>query len=341
MNFSFSGAGFLGAYHLGVAQCLVNKLGRETLRRSQFIGTSAGALTAAVLATEADIDQCMVQTTRLAKYWANHPVTRLLTGQVLTNVVSIVLNAPADMLTATAGVAMPSPAQVAATTPIQDPDTDAPFIQEVERSLRAVLPLDALERMAFQTPRSTLAATAASTATPSRASPSRVTVVVTRAVPVPLARRFSQFTSYDDLIAALLCSSFIPGYCGRVPPLFRGANKYIDGGLTDNWPQFRPDELIAPVPELPGPTLPARTIKVSPFLGTFDICPPPDDSVPYMLAPVLPWTNSDKVQVAPANMRAIYDALLPRDPKLIPMYFQNGYDDATRALRQLRLCEAG
>ncbi|XP_024858147.1 patatin-like phospholipase domain-containing protein 4 isoform X3 [Kryptolebias marmoratus] len=66
----------------------------------------------------------------------------------------------------------------------------------------------------------------------------------------------SRFTSRDDLIKALLASSFVPVYAGLKPVEFRG-QKWIDGGFTDSLP-------ILPV---------GRTITVSPFAGLQDVCP--------------------------------------------------------------------
>lgn len=54
---------------------------------------------------------------------------------------------------------------------------------------------------------------------------------------------------------ALLASSFIPLFCGLMPPRFHGI-RYMDGGFSDNLP-----------------TLDENTITVSPFCGESDICP--------------------------------------------------------------------
>ncbi|MED6237029.1 hypothetical protein ATANTOWER_017941 [Ataeniobius toweri] len=66
----------------------------------------------------------------------------------------------------------------------------------------------------------------------------------------------SRFTSRDELIKALLASSFVPVYSGFRPVEFNG-QKWIDGGFTDSLP-------ILPV---------GRTITVSPFAGLQDVCP--------------------------------------------------------------------
>ncbi|KAM6945346.1 patatin-like phospholipase domain-containing protein 4 [Aplochiton taeniatus] len=66
----------------------------------------------------------------------------------------------------------------------------------------------------------------------------------------------SSFASREDLIKALLASSFVPVYAGLRPVEFQGQT-WIDGGFTDSLP-------ILPV---------GRTITVSPFAGPQDICP--------------------------------------------------------------------
>lgn len=57
------------------------------------------------------------------------------------------------------------------------------------------------------------------------------------------------------LVQALLASSFIPFFCGILPPRFHGI-RYMDGGFSDNLP-----------------TLDENTITISPFCGESDICP--------------------------------------------------------------------
>jgi patatin-like phospholipase domain-containing protein 2 len=70
----------------------------------------------------------------------------------------------------------------------------------------------------------------------------------------------SQFNSREDLLDALLCACFIPGFSGILPPKFHGV-RYMDGAFSDNLP-----------------TLDENTVTVSPFCGESDICPR-DDTV--------------------------------------------------------------
>lgn len=80
----------------------------------------------------------------------------------------------------------------------------------------------------------------------------------------------SEFKSKEELIQALLCSCFIPIYCGLIPPSFQGV-RYVDGGISDNLPQ---SEL-------------KNTISISPFSGESDICPR-DTSFTSFVSPTPP-----------------------------------------------------
>ncbi|KAM7114525.1 uncharacterized protein WM277_020345 [Molossus nigricans] len=66
----------------------------------------------------------------------------------------------------------------------------------------------------------------------------------------------SDFQSKDEVVDALMCSSFIPCFFGIIPPTFRGV-RYVDGGMSNSLPFFDSK----------------TTITVSPFFGEFDICP--------------------------------------------------------------------
>ena len=89
--------------------------------------------------------------------------------------------------------------------------------------------------------------------------------IVSRRLHISLTRIFdgknvvvSQFNSREDLIDALACSFFIPGFSGILPPKFHGV-RYMDGAFSDN--------LVA---------LDDHTVTVSPFCGETDICPRDD-----------------------------------------------------------------
>ncbi|XP_058479930.1 patatin-like phospholipase domain containing 3 [Solea solea] len=120
----------------------------------------------------------------------------------------------------------------------------------------------------------------------------------------------SEFSSKDELIQALVCSSFIPIYCGLIPPSFKGV-RYVDGGISDNLPQ---SEL-------------KNTITISPFSGESDICPR-DNSTSFH---ELRFTNTS-IQMNLGNMYRLSRALFPPEPKVLAEMCQSGYKDALRFL---------
>ncbi|XP_010864910.2 patatin-like phospholipase domain containing 3 [Esox lucius] len=125
----------------------------------------------------------------------------------------------------------------------------------------------------------------------------------------------SQFKSKEDLIQALICSCFIPIYCGLIPPSFQGV-RYVDGGISDNLPQ---SEL-------------KNTISISPFSGESDICPR-DTSFNFH---EFRFTNTS-IQINLGNMYRLSKALFPPEPKIMAEICQNGYKDAFRFLEENHL----
>ncbi|ESO07817.1 hypothetical protein HELRODRAFT_76015 [Helobdella robusta] len=121
----------------------------------------------------------------------------------------------------------------------------------------------------------------------------------------------SKFNTKDDLIDALICSSYIPFYSGFTPPQFQG-KPYMDGALSDNLPK-----------------LDNWTITVSPFAGESDICPcDQSDSMHYInLA-----NTSAQVNCNNAYRGAV--CFLPPSPEVLSQMCQNGFEDALRFLKK-------
>ncbi|XP_036376164.1 patatin-like phospholipase domain-containing protein 2 [Megalops cyprinoides] len=125
----------------------------------------------------------------------------------------------------------------------------------------------------------------------------------------------SEFSSKEELIQALVCSCFIPIYCGLIPPSFQGV-RYVDGGISNNLPQ---SEL-------------RNTITISPFSGESDICPRDSSSSFHEVR----FTNTS-IQMNLGNMYRLSRALFPPEPKVLAEMCQNGYKDALRFLRENNL----
>ncbi|XP_064828792.1 patatin-like phospholipase domain-containing protein 2 [Oncorhynchus masou masou] len=117
----------------------------------------------------------------------------------------------------------------------------------------------------------------------------RLAVVLTR-IPDGQNTVVSEFTSREDVVQALLCSCFIPGYHGIQPPSYKGVY-YVDGGMSS----------IQPTHSSPY----AHTLTVSPFAGEADICPPDPGSMYVIVMSGMPLNCSV------ANGYRILDALYP------------------------------
>ncbi|KAG5668191.1 hypothetical protein PVAND_016141 [Polypedilum vanderplanki] len=116
----------------------------------------------------------------------------------------------------------------------------------------------------------------------------------------------SQFESREDLMNALACSFFIPGFSGLIPPKFHGV-RYMDGAFSDN--------LVM---------LDDNTVTVSPFCGETDISPKNKESdVKYHISLV-----NTSMELCAENARLLLRSLLPLSPAELSNLCQRGFDDA-------------
>ncbi|XP_072419231.1 patatin-like phospholipase domain-containing protein 2 [Chiloscyllium punctatum] len=121
----------------------------------------------------------------------------------------------------------------------------------------------------------------------------------------------SDFTSNEELVQALLCSCFVPIYCGLIPPAFRGV-RYVDGGFTN----------IQPLDDA------RNTITISPFAGEMDICP--RNAADCFLI----WFGKCSFVLSPENLHRVSSALFPPQSKILRRFLWNGYRDALHYLLQ-------
>lgn len=124
----------------------------------------------------------------------------------------------------------------------------------------------------------------------------------------------SQFNSNEELIQALLCSSFIPIFSGYIPPTFRGV-RYIDGCYSDNLP-----------------VMDKNTVTVSPFCGECDICPRDNG---YNLLQVNLANTS--IELSTKNLYRFMRVLFPPHPEILSKMCKQGFDDALRFLQRNEL----
>ncbi|XP_069801849.1 omega-hydroxyceramide transacylase-like [Dendropsophus ebraccatus] len=116
----------------------------------------------------------------------------------------------------------------------------------------------------------------------------------------------SDFKSKEEVMQALLCSCFVPFYCGFVPPLFRGV-RYIDGGFTNFQPFFGFKSIIT----------------VSPFTGEIDICPR-DSPVSHLCFQVF----NTSFQLSFENLCRLSYSLFPPSTAVLNDFYCQGYEDA-------------
>uniref|UniRef100_A0A1B6BZU4 triacylglycerol lipase n=2 Tax=Clastoptera arizonana TaxID=38151 RepID=A0A1B6BZU4_9HEMI len=119
----------------------------------------------------------------------------------------------------------------------------------------------------------------------------------------------SRFYSKEDLIRALLASSFVPFFSGSHPPKFNGGY-YMDGGFSNNLP-----------------TLDENTITVSPFCGETDICPRDDSSQLFHVN----FANTS-IEVSKQNVHRIIRILYPPKPEVLTKMCMQGFEDTLRFL---------
>ncbi|CAB3402186.1 unnamed protein product [Caenorhabditis bovis] len=119
-----------------------------------------------------------------------------------------------------------------------------------------------------------------------------------------------EYNSNEDLIDAIVCSCFIPMYCGMTPPKFRGV-QYIDGGVSDNQPIYD-----------------KHTVTVSPFAGESDICPPDWDSGSLLGLDF----NGTSIRFTARNMFRLMACLWPISTDDLSKMCLQGFEDAFRFL---------
>lgn len=225
-GFSFSAAGLLFPYHLGVSQLLIEKgYIKET---TPLAGSSAGAIVCAVIASGASMQEALNATKILAENCRSRG-TAFRLGAVLREVLQNFL--PDDVHTRSSG---------------------------------------------------------------------RVRVAVTQILWRPRGLLVDQFDSKEDLINAVLTSSFIPGYLAPRPATMFRNRLCIDGGLT----------LFMP------PTSASNTIRVCAF---------PASALGLQGIGISPDCNPENR----ATRRELFNwALEPAEDHILDNLFELGYLDA-------------
>uniref|UniRef100_A0A7N4PIG9 Acylglycerol transacylase n=1 Tax=Sarcophilus harrisii TaxID=9305 RepID=A0A7N4PIG9_SARHA len=128
----------------------------------------------------------------------------------------------------------------------------------------------------------------------------------------------SDFDSKKELVDALVCSSFIPFYCGLIPPTYRGV-RYMDGGASNNMPFINA----------------STTITISPFYGEHDICPK-IKSTNFLHVNI----TNHSLRLCSGNIYLLARALFPPELKVLAEICLRGYLDAFRFLEEKAMGKA-
>merc|ERR1712179_713093 len=120
----------------------------------------------------------------------------------------------------------------------------------------------------------------------------------------------SEFRDKNDVIEAIVASSFVPVMSGLKPPKFRGEYA-LDGIYSDALPR-----------------LGDHTITVSPFKGDVSISPP-EESRGHMS---LPYGSGGSVHVSKHNVCKLKHSLIPPNIQNMKSFCEQGFSDARRFL---------
>ncbi|XP_006890232.1 PREDICTED: patatin-like phospholipase domain-containing protein 5 [Elephantulus edwardii] len=241
---SFTGAGFLAIYHVGVCQCLRERAPRILQGARRLYGSSSGALSALAFTCGKSVDFCCFHLLGMVK---------------VIHQLSLGIFHPAF----------------------------AP-IEFIAKELHATLPANAH-----------ILASGKLGISVTRWSDGQNVI-------------FSDFATRNELIQALVCTTYVPFYCGVIPPEFRG-ERYVDGGLSNNVP-FEDAK---------------STITVSPFCGTYDICPQ-STSASFLEMNL----SNTSIRLSTSNFSMLMCSLFPPSPETLADLGRQGYLDAMRFLER-------
>ncbi|KAM6892806.1 patatin-like phospholipase domain-containing protein 4 [Lycodopsis pacificus] len=122
----------------------------------------------------------------------------------------------------------------------------------------------------------------------------------------------SKFTSREELVKALLASSFVPVYAGLKAVELR-EQRWIDGGFTDSLPILTT----------------GRTVTLSPFAGLQDVCPVHRGRFNTQLR-----LANMNVMFSVENIKRLNQALFPPSHRSMRSLCQDGFNDAVRFLKR-------
>lgn len=117
----------------------------------------------------------------------------------------------------------------------------------------------------------------------------------------------SQYSTFQELKEALICSCFLPGFSSwKKVPTYKD-KPYLDGGFSNNQPVLHEDS----------------TLRVSPFSGGSHISPKdgPEESRPFVSK-----RGGEVINLTSINMKRFYGMIMP--PENLDDLFGQGYNQA-------------
>ncbi|MBN3285676.1 PLPL2 protein, partial [Polyodon spathula] len=295
-NISFAGCGFLGIYHIGVASCLREHAPFLVENAKNIYGASAGALTASALVSGACLGEAGANIIEVSKEARKrflgplHPsfnLVKIIRGHLYKTL-------PADAHLLASG--------------------------RLGISLTRVSDGENVLVSQYNTKEELVQACVCSAFIP----------VYCGLIP-PTLQGVTRHAATSELHAPYARPDHRGRWClqgptsalptpGSAQPIVRcslgtpiGRGRYVDGGITDNLPQY----------EL------KNTITVSPFSGESDICPRDPSTNIHELR-----VTNTSIQFTLTNLYRLSKALFPPDPQVMKVMCKQGYKDGLNFIRR-------
>lgn len=124
----------------------------------------------------------------------------------------------------------------------------------------------------------------------------------------------SQYSTFQELKEALICSCFLPGFSSwKKVPTYKD-KPYLDGGFSNNQPVLRED----------------CTLRVSPFSGGSHISPKDGPEEPSS-RPFVSKRGGEVINLTSINMKRFYGMIMP--PENLEDLFGQGYNQTELFLK--------
>ncbi|KAG7281868.1 hypothetical protein CRUP_031117 [Coryphaenoides rupestris] len=288
-SISFAGCGFMGIYYVGAASCISERLPLFFQKASRIYGASAGSLMSTIMTVGIPLE------------WSISFAGCGFMGIYYVGAVSCISERLPQLFQGAVKIyGASSGALIAAVL------TNGISLGEWKRKLGPLHPafnlLQIVRRSMVEMlpPDAHLRASGKLCVSLTRVADGKNVIV-------------SEFDTRDELIQVLICSCFIPFYCGIIPPTYRGV-RYVDGAISDNLPRCHQ----------------RNTITFSAFAGESDVCPRGDAALSLHEVRF----NNVSIHVNAQNMYRVTSTFFPPEPEIMAEICDSGYLDALCFLQE-------